>query len=334
MNIVLFLFGTLGYIIIDDFSLIDAIYQTGITYTTVGFGEMSPISPAGRFFTITLIIFGFMIFTLSIGILIDVLNKGELIKLIKELFMLKDIEKLRNHVIICYQNDYTITLAKYFAENNIPFVVIGSHPDLYDIAKKHNYRYFIHEAPHTDAAFLKASLMNARGVITLSPLEADNIAVISSVKLFEKEYNKEFNIMSFINNEDNEEKLKKLGASVVVSPARLLAERFLTLSVRPDMKNILEEFLYRKDSPLDIEEVIVPSNSWIRLKQIKDTHLRDVNVSIIAIVEENGKLITMPKGDTLIKENARLLLLGKSKDILKAKNVIYSSTNENDDNEI
>ena len=73
--------GTLGYIIIDDFNILDAIYQTGITFTTVGFGEIAPISPAGRIFTITLIIFGFAIFTLSTAILIDAVIKGKLFDL-------------------------------------------------------------------------------------------------------------------------------------------------------------------------------------------------------------------------------------------------------------
>jgi len=68
---IIMIIGTIGYILIDDFTILDAIYQTGITFTTVGFGEVSPISHAGRFFTITLIIFGFAVFTLSIAILID-----------------------------------------------------------------------------------------------------------------------------------------------------------------------------------------------------------------------------------------------------------------------
>jgi len=70
--------GTIGYMIIDDMKFIDALYQAGITFTTVGFGEMAPISDAGRIFTISLIIFGFLVFSVAIGIIVEVLNKGSI----------------------------------------------------------------------------------------------------------------------------------------------------------------------------------------------------------------------------------------------------------------
>lgn len=62
LTVLTMLVGTLGYVLIDDFTLMDAIYQTGVTFTTVGFGEIAPISDAGRIFTITLIIAGFAVF--------------------------------------------------------------------------------------------------------------------------------------------------------------------------------------------------------------------------------------------------------------------------------
>ncbi|NLC28221.1 MAG: potassium channel protein, partial [Campylobacteraceae bacterium] len=98
------MFGTLGYVFIDDMSLSDAVYQTGITFTTVGFGETAPISEFGRLFTITLIIIGFGVFTFSIGVLVQVINKGDLIRIIKERSMLYRIARLKHHFVICYHN--------------------------------------------------------------------------------------------------------------------------------------------------------------------------------------------------------------------------------------
>ncbi|MDQ1325124.1 MAG: voltage-gated potassium channel [Campylobacterota bacterium] len=82
------LIGTMGYMVIDDFPLMDAIYQTGITFTAVGFGEMRPISDLGRIFTITLIIFGFIVFSIAIGIIAEVVKKSEFQKTAKERRML------------------------------------------------------------------------------------------------------------------------------------------------------------------------------------------------------------------------------------------------------
>ena len=102
--VVMMLFGTAGYVLIDNFSLIDAIYQAGMTFTTVGFTEVAPISPAGRIFTICFILVGFAAFTFSMGIVIEVLKKGTLAQILQERSMLYKIASLKNHFVICYHN--------------------------------------------------------------------------------------------------------------------------------------------------------------------------------------------------------------------------------------
>ena len=187
LTILIMLFGTLGYIWIDNFSLMDAIYQTGITFTTVGFGEIAPISPLGRLFTIFLIVAGFAVFSYAVGILVEVINKGRLLALLKENRMLYKIARLKRHMVICYHNDYTIELTKELRRAHIPFVVIDNNDEIEEIAKEYKYPYFIKADPHTTLAIKKACLSSARGVITLSKNITDNIAVISSVRLYEKD---------------------------------------------------------------------------------------------------------------------------------------------------
>ncbi len=327
LTVLMILFGALGYIIIDDFSLSDAIYQSGITFTTVGFGEIAPISEAGRIFTITLIILGFGVFSFSVGILVEVLNKGDLIKIIKERQMLYKIARLRNHYVLCYHNDFTKELSKQFRLNHIPFVVVAPNEDLDKIANENRYPYFIQEEPHTEIALLKAGLSSARGIITLSENLADNIAQIATTRLFEKELGlkKPYFVMSHANNEKDIEKLKKLGADSVVSATKLMAQRISAMSVRPDMENMLENILYRRDIPIDMEEIDIPKHSWLRFKKLKEAHLRDItNVSIVGIKDSNGKFIPMPKGDTLIGSNSKLLVIGTGEGIKNTKMIINS----------
>jgi len=123
--------GTMGYMIIDDFTLLDALFQTGITFTTVGFGEVKEISQPGRLFTITLIIFGFLIFTLSITTVIQVLARGKFLDLYKERNMLYKIARLRNHFVIFNHNEYSIQLAEQFKRNHIPFIIVENHGFFY-----------------------------------------------------------------------------------------------------------------------------------------------------------------------------------------------------------
>ncbi len=325
LTVLMIMFGALGYIIIDDFSLSDAIYQAGITFTTVGFGEIAPISQAGRIFTIALIILGFGVFSFSIGILVEVLNKGEFVRIIKERKMLYKIARLKNHYVICYHNDFTKELAVQFRENHVPFVVVAPNANLSKIAQDYKYPYFVQEEPHTEVALLKSNLSSAKGLITLSENLADNIAQIATARLFEKELGlkRPYFIMSHASKDIDLEKLKKLGADSVVSASRLMAQRISAMSVRPDMENMLENILYRRDIPLDMEEIEVPDTSWLRFKKIKEAHIRErVNVSIVGIKDANGKFTPMPKGDTLITSQSKLLVIGTGEAIRATKNII------------
>lgn len=323
--VIMIMVGALGYIIIDGFTLLDAIYQSGITFTTVGFGEISPISPAGRLFTITLIILGFIVFSMSIGILVEVLNKGQLVKIIKERNMLYRIARLKNHFVICHHNDITIELSKQFRENHIPFVVIDPREDLAQIAQEYKYPYFVQEDPHTEEALLKSYLSSAKGLITLSENTADNIAQIASTRLYEKEIGllRPYYIITNASHEKDADKLKKLGADRVISATKLMAERLRAVSLRPDMENMLESLLYRKDAPIDMEEITIPDHSWMRFKKLREARLRDVtNVSIVGIRDINNAFIPMPKGDVLVGTGSKLLVIGTGESIRATKRII------------
>jgi voltage-gated potassium channel len=319
------MFGTLGYIFIDGMSLSDAIYQTGVTFTTVGFGEIAPISELGRLFTVTLIIVGFGVFSFSTGVLVQVINKGDLIRIIKERSMLYRIARLKNHFVICYHNEFTVQLAKQFRENHIPFVVIDPDENLAQIAQDNKYPYYIQAEPHTQIALLKSHFSSARGMITLSENIADNIAQIASARLYEKELGRRrpYFIMANADNEVDTEKLKKLGADAVVSPIKLVAQRLSAMSLRPDMENMIETFLYKKTGAIDMEEITVPDHSWMRFKKIKEAHLRDItNVSIVGIRDSKGKFIPMPKGHTLIGTGSKLLVIGTGEGIHATKRIV------------
>jgi voltage-gated potassium channel len=325
LTIFTMMFGTFGYIIIDDMSLLDALYQTGITFTTVGFGEIAPISDLGRLFTICLIIFGFLVFSVAIGIIVDVLNRGKLQKVIKERNMLYDIARLKQHFVICYHNEFTIQVTKHLRESHIPFVVIDPKENLEELALKYKYPYYVQAEPHTEEAILKSHLSSAKGIITLADNIADNIATIASMRLYEKEIHRRrpFLIISNAPSVSDETKLLKLGADKVVTPTNIMAQRINAMAIRPDMENLLQEFLYKQDTPLDMEEARVTKTSWLTLKRLKEASFREiVNVTIIGIRNKDGKFVPMPKGDTIITAGSKLLLIGPSEGIKKAKKII------------
>ena len=325
--VLMMLIGTLGYVFIAGFSLVDAFYQAGMTFTTVGFTEVAPISPAGRIFTVLFILMGFGTFSFCLGVVVEVIKNGKLQNLLREQRMINNIARLKNHYIICYNNIYCAELAKQFRENHLPFVVIDPDPALAKIAEENRYPYFIVGEPHVETTMLKAHLSSAKSVITLSPNLADNIAIISLVRLYEKELGRitPYFIMANSDDDSDTQRLKKLGANSIVSPSKLAAQRLSAISVRPDMENILERFLYKKDSLIDIEEITVPDFSWIRFKRLKETRLRDfTNADVVGIKEPNSRFIPMPDGDYLIGTGVKFLVIGTAEGIRNTKKLIRS----------
>jgi len=325
LTVMLMMIGTIGYAIIDGFSLMDAVYQTGITFTTVGFGEIAPLSDAGRIFTITLIIGGFAVFSSAVGIMVAEVGRGNIIEILKERRMLYNIARLKKHFVICYHNDYTIDVTKQLRKSHIPFVVIDPRPEIHEWAKEFKYPTYLQDEPHSELAMLKSHLASAKGLITLSDSVADNIAMIASVRLFEREHHlpKAYYIISVAESMNNVEKLKKLGADTVISPTQLTAQRVSAIATRPDMQNLIEEFLYQNDNPLDMEEIEIPKYSWIVLRKLKETHIREItNTSVIGITKKDGKFLSMPKGDTLVTSESKLLLIGTQNGIKMTRELV------------
>ena len=325
--VLMMLIGTLGYVFIAGFSLVDAFYQAGMTFTTVGFTEVAPISPAGRIFTVLFILMGFGTFSFCLGVVVEVIKKGTLQNLLREQRMINNIARLKNHYIICYNNIYCAELAKQFRENHLPFVVIDPNPNLAKIAEENRYPYYVIGEPHVETTMLKAHLSSAKCVITLASNLADNIAIISLVRLYEKELGRitPYSIMANSDDDSDTQRLKKLGANSIVSPSKLAAQRLSAISVRPDMENILERFLYQKDSPIDIEEITIPDFSWVRFKRLKETRLRDLtNADVVGIKEPNNRFIPMPSGDYLIGTGVKFLVIGTAEGIRNTKKLIRS----------
>lgn len=318
--------STIGYVIVSEYSLIDAFFQASYTFTTTGFGALkeSEFDGLDVFYTAIVMMAGSAVLSFCVISVIDVLSRGKLIPIIKERNMVYKIARLKNHFIICYHNEYTIQLSQQFREAHIPFVVVDNNQSLEDIAQKYRYPFFINEDPHTEIAMLKCHLSSARGVITLSSSVADNIAQIASVRLYERELGrKPYFIIANANNNEDEEKLKKLGADSVVSPSKLFAQRVNAMATRPDMENLLERFAYQKDTPLDLEEIIVPRYSWLVLKKLREAHVWEISqTSIVGMTQKDGKFIPMPSGDTLVTSECKLLVIGTSHGVRLTKQLV------------
>ena len=323
---ILMMVGTLAYVYLEDYTIMQAIFQTSYTITNTGFGALNESNFKNEtiIFTVFLMLAGFMSLIFAVGVVIDVFTNGNLRELLRERRMLYKIARLRRHFVLFYHNEYTAQVAKQFRENQIPFVVVDSSDDIEAIAKEHGYPYFVKEEPYKEEAFLKSHLSSAKGVISLSKNISDNITLIASVRLYEKELERNpYLIISNAETHNEKVRLKKLGANKVVATPSLMAKRVSAMAISPDMENILDEFLYKKDSPITMEDLLIKENSWIVGKELRELNLRDtLRISIIGITESSGAFVQLPNGDKVINKNSKLLIVGSQKGILKAKRVL------------
>ncbi|WP_198306193.1 potassium channel family protein [Arcobacter vandammei] len=327
----LMMIGTLGYVYLENYTIMQGLFQAAYTLTNTGFGALNEDHFRNEtiIFTVFLMLAGFSSLIFGVGIVIDVFTNGNLRELLRERRMLFKIARLRKHFVLCYHNEYTAQVAKQFRENHIPFVVVDPSDNIEDIAKEHGYPYFVKEEPYKEDAFLKSHLSSAKGAISLSKNISDNITLIASVRLYEKELERTpFLIISNAETLNEKLRLKKLGADKVVATPSLMAKRVSAMAISPDMENILDEFLYKKDSPITMEDLIIKDTSWIVEKSLGELNLREtLKISVIGITEASGIFIQLPRGDKIINKGSKLLIVGSSKGIARAKRVL-NLTNE------
>ncbi len=304
--------GTIGYMAIDDYEPLDALYMTVITIATVGFGEMGTASSGGRIFTICLIFLGIGAFGYSTGLIISIFSDGVLLKILGERFMIKSIAFMENHFIICGINETAREIVRQFSKKKIPFVVVDDTAEFDRRRGELSIKYYIKGPPFKDDSLKKAHISTARGVITTSQNDNDNFAIVVSVKiLLEKLKNPKASIISLARNAENKEKLYKIGASHVITPYIIAGQRALSYAVKPEASYFIDDIVYNTEIDLDIEEMLI-DDSLLHLtgKPLLNTDLKDHRIKVIAI--KRGKNIdTEITGNTTIKKDDALIVIGR-----------------------
>ncbi|MCS7171729.1 MAG: NAD-binding protein [Aquificaceae bacterium] len=315
--------GTLGYMLLSGGNFIDSIYMTVITIGTIGFGEIAKGSetPLGRIFTTFLALMGIGVFTTSVTIVIRVFLLGNVINLLKYIRMLNNIEKLRNHAIICGYNKTSAWLVEALRKRRVEFVVIDAKEEALKYMQIHNIKYFITEEPYKKTALNAAGIHRAKYLIANMEDEAKNIAVIATARLLEPNREKLF-IYSTAPTDGTAQKLEELGANKVIVPDKLIANRIFSYMLHEMggyVSDLFDRIAYGEEADLEIVEIKVSGGSSIAGKKLKDIDLRRVyGVTVIGIRRFDGTLELNVSGDTQIEEGDTLLILGSPSNIRKA----------------
>jgi voltage-gated potassium channel len=312
MLLVILCIGTSGYMLIEHGSFLDSLYMSVITITTVGYGEIIPLSPAGRVFTICLILVGVGFVLYLVGEVTESMVEGGLRKIMGRNNMEKRVAALKGHYIVCGFGRIGKVICKNFKENKLPFVIVESDPQEVQKIDELGYLALLGSAS-SDEMLLKAGIKHAKGLIAVVSSDAENVYIILSAKGL----NPDLFIMARSSGaEGSETKLLRAGADKVISPYFIGACRMAQLVVRPTVVDFLDLTVHGGELGLRLEELRVSEHSALASKRLMDSGLRkEYDLIVVAIKREQGEMQFNPKPQTLILPGDILVVLGEHEHI-------------------
>ena len=205
--------GTVGYVTIEGYGLLDAVYMTVITITTVGFNEVETLSAAGRVFTIVLALGGVGTILYGLGSLVEFVINAQLSGAFKRRAVKRQVDKLEGHYVICGYGRVGESVARHFAAHSADFVVIDSDADALVRAEGEGFLTVEGDATK-DEALENAGIKKAKGVVAAVGSDAGNIYVTLSARVL----NHQLLIVARASSAESVDKLRRAGADRVVSP--------------------------------------------------------------------------------------------------------------------
>jgi voltage-gated potassium channel len=311
---VVVLTGITGFMLLEKYSLTEAIYMTTITITTTGFMEVRPLSEAGRLFTSVLLVVSYGTLAFALTRITQYVISGEVNKYFKTRKTMLAINRLKNHVIICGFGRNGQQAAQTLGYHNHEYVVIEKDMrNLEKIAAEHPELLFITGDGTDDELLIKAGIQNAKALITTLPDDADNLFIVLSAR----ELNPQLQIVSRASDAATVSKLKKAGANNVIMPDRIGGTHMATLISKPDVIEFIDFLSGEEGESIHMESVgfekLPPE---IQLKPLGEVMAwKKTGVNCIGVKDEMGRFIINPPDDTVINKGMKVIVLGTRRQI-------------------
>lgn len=313
--------GSMGYMLIEQYSLIDAFFMTIITVSTVGFGEIKPLSPTGRIFTTFMIIFSFGFFAYGVSSITRFMVDGGFRNYFINKRTNRKVKRMNNHVILCGFGRNGKEAARALKEKGERFVVIETNEEIVnELRKEYNYLYVEGDATDDDV-LRQAGVERAKSLITTLPNDADNLLVVLSTRSI----NKKIRIISRASHEWSDLKLKKAGANNVIMPDMVGGRRMAKLVASPDVVDFLEYMMRKKKGEVQLVELHCKDFACSFLqKTIGELRFKKISgVNIVGMKDKDGNYIFNPSPDLRLSENYQLFVMGTDAQVRKLKAAVF-----------
>jgi voltage-gated potassium channel len=305
--------GTIGYMIIEGWQFIDALYMTVITISTVGFKEVNEVDAAGRIFTIFLVFSG-VGFTLYVAAaVVQFMVEGRIRIILGRRRLDKKIDRLKNHYIICGYGRIGRVLCRHLKRADIDVAVIEKNPEQIPVMDEDGILYIGGEA--TDENILiKAGIKRAKGLVAALATDTDNVFLV----LTARQLAPEILIMARSSQETAKIKLRAAGANFVESPYEMGAVSMAHRIIRPTVTSFLDLAFAHKRRDIQMEEIPVSSASELVNVQLKDSGIRQkYNLIIIAIKKSDGSMQFNPSFEAVIAPHDTVIAVGEADNLQK-----------------
>ncbi|MDP9071949.1 MAG: potassium channel protein [Actinomycetota bacterium] len=296
--------GTGGYVALG-FGLLDAVYQTVITVTTVGFREVRALSDAGKVFTIGLVLVGTGTALYTLSVLIEALVEGQIREMLGRRRMDRQIARLEDHVIICGWGRVGRAISRYVTNSGQKVVVVDRDPERIATVPYPSVQGDVTD----DTVLLRAGIERARVLVAALETDADNLFVAVSGRSLRPD----LFIIARARTESSEPKLARAGANRVVNPQRIGGERMAAFALQPHVAEFLDVVMHDGSLEFRLEEVEVPAGSTLAGATLREAHVRDrTGALVLALREADGTFTTNPSPETVICPGNILIAIGTS----------------------
>lgn len=308
----LVMFSTIGYMLILEISLLDALYMTVITISTVGYGEVVDLTATGKIFSMIVILLSVGVIGYFLSEVFKYFSAGEINQSWRKRKMQKEIEMLKNHVIVCGSGETGIHVIKQLILKDVDFVVIENNEDAIEILKDMNVNYIFDDAT-SEEALIEAKIVDAKGLITCLAKDADNVFVV----LTARELNKNIHIVARAHEDRSDIKLKRAGANQTVSPDEIGGKKMASLMINPQAQFFVDNIIYTKNLAIDMEEITIFESSELIGKKLSEAKISEkAGLIVLAIRKQDEQFIFNPKAKEVLNENDKMLVVGSKDQIL------------------
>jgi voltage-gated potassium channel len=302
--------GTAGYVLLEGWDADDALYQTVITMTTVGFREVHELDASGRIWTMIVAISGVAVIFGSLGIVAETII-SESASGRREARQMRDaVDARRDHYIVCGYGRVGTTTARELVHSGQRLVVIDIRPESLAVAR-HDGHLVVEGDATSDATLQAAGIDRARGLITTIDSDANNVYVTLSARAL----NPRLFIVARANAEGSDAKLLQAGADRVVSPYTRAGRQIAELAIRPRVADFIDAALSHGQLAFSMEELEVAAAGPLDGRTVGQ--LRDEGIFTLAIVAGPKSYEANPDADRVVVAGESLVVSG-SADTLRA----------------